>query len=107
MRLRRRGLPKEARGGFAAGTAASFASTLASQELIRVVERDSALWPYAAYRAGLAGTVLANLWHRRRARHVYLNPDGVSAAQSGNGAAAGNGAPSWATGKADPEKRPG
>jgi hypothetical protein len=33
------------------------------------VERDSALWPYAAYRAGLAGTVLANLWRRRRARH--------------------------------------
>ena len=44
---------------FAAGTAASFASTLASQALIRVVERDSALWPYAAYRAGLAGVVLA------------------------------------------------
>jgi undecaprenyl-diphosphatase len=68
FRLRRRGLPPEARAGFAAGTATSFASTLASQELIRVVERDSALWPYAAYRAGLAGTVLANLWRRRRAR---------------------------------------
>ena len=29
-----------------------------------MVERDSALWPYAAYRAGLAGTVLANLWRK-------------------------------------------
>ena len=38
----------------AVGVAASFASTLASQRLIRLVERDRALWPYAAYRAGLA-----------------------------------------------------
>ncbi len=67
IRLRSRGLPPEARASFAAGTATSFASTLASQELIRVVERDSALWPYAAYRAGLAATVLAGLWRRRRA----------------------------------------
>src|SRR6266508_5397148 len=67
IRMRRGGLPREARAGFAAGTATSFASTLASQELIRVVERDSALWPYAAYRAGLAGTVPASLWRRRRA----------------------------------------
>jgi undecaprenyl-diphosphatase len=85
IRLKRRGLPREARGGFAAGTATSFASTLASQELIRVVERDSALWPYAAYRAGLAGTVLASLWrrHRRpRARYVSGNgrPEGYSPA---------------------------
>jgi hypothetical protein len=45
----------------AAGVAASFASTLASQRLIRVVERDRALWPYAAYRAALAAAVLARL----------------------------------------------
>ena len=32
-------------------------STLASQELIRPVERDRALWPYAAYRAALAALV--------------------------------------------------
>ena len=107
IRLRRRGLPREARAGFAAGTATSFGSTLASQELIRVVERDSALWPYAAYRAGLAGTVLANMWRRRRARRVYLQPDGVATTPSGNGAAAGNGAPSWAGSRTDPEKRPG
>ena len=41
--------------------AASFASTLASQRLIGLVERDRALWPYAAYRAALAGAVLAKL----------------------------------------------
>jgi len=53
------------RRSLAAGVAASFASTLASQELIKVVERDRALWPYAAYRAALAGVVLSRL--RRRA----------------------------------------
>lgn len=66
LRLRKRGLPRGQRGAFAAGTAASFASTLGSQALIRLVERDSALWPYAAYRAALAGTVLAELARRGR-----------------------------------------
>ena len=45
----------------AIGVGASFASTLASQRLIRLVERDRALWPYAAYRGGLAAAVLAKL----------------------------------------------
>jgi len=45
----------------AIGTAASFASTLASQRLIHQVERDRALWPYAAYRALLAAAVLVKL----------------------------------------------
>lgn len=77
IRMRRGGMPREARGAFAAGTATSFASTLASQELIRVVERDSALWPYAAYRAGLAATVLANVWRRRRApRAQFVSGNG-------------------------------
>jgi undecaprenyl-diphosphatase len=68
-RMRRRGLAPEQRAAFAAGTATSFASTLASQHLIRLVERDSGLWPYAAYRAGLAGLVLGRLaWLRRRRR---------------------------------------
>ena len=44
------------------GVGVAFASTLASQGLIRVVERDRALWPYAAYRVGLAGLIM------RRAR---------------------------------------
>jgi undecaprenyl-diphosphatase len=68
-RLRGRGLPPGQRAAFVTGTAASFGSTLASQPLIRLVERDSGLWPYAAYRAGLAALVLARLQReRRRAR---------------------------------------
>ena len=39
------------RRAMAAGVGASFASTLASQRLIAQVERDRALWPYAAYRS--------------------------------------------------------
>jgi undecaprenyl-diphosphatase len=60
-RLARRGTTPELRRSLALGAAASFASTLASQRLIRVVERDRALWPYAAYRAGLAAVVLVKL----------------------------------------------
>lgn len=60
-RLRRRGASPGLRRSMAVGVAASFASTLASQRLIRLVERDRALWPYAAYRAGLAAAVLAKL----------------------------------------------
>jgi undecaprenyl-diphosphatase len=60
-RLRRRGASPELRRSLAIGVAASFASTLASQRLIGLVERDRALWPYAAYRAGLAAAVLAKL----------------------------------------------
>jgi hypothetical protein len=44
-----------------AGVAAAFASTLASQRLIRLVERDRALWPYAAYRLGLATAVAVKM----------------------------------------------
>jgi undecaprenyl-diphosphatase len=72
IRLRRRGIPDGERRAFAAGTATSFASTLGSQALIKVVERDSALWPYAAYRAGLAATVLGRLWRERRARRARI-----------------------------------
>jgi undecaprenyl-diphosphatase len=60
-RLARRGVPIELRRSLAIGVGASFASTLASQRLIKLVERDRALWPYAAYRAGLATVVLAKL----------------------------------------------
>jgi undecaprenyl-diphosphatase len=60
-RLARRGAPGSLRRSIAIGVAASFASTLASQRLIRIVERDRALWPYAAYRAALAAAVLAKL----------------------------------------------
>jgi len=60
-RLRRRGASPTLRRSMAIGVGASFASTLASQRLIRLVERDRALWPYAAYRAGLAAVVLTKL----------------------------------------------
>jgi undecaprenyl-diphosphatase len=55
VRLARRGLPSGTAAGFAAGIGAAFASTLASRRLVR---DDRALWPYAAYRAGLAVVVL-------------------------------------------------
>jgi undecaprenyl-diphosphatase len=61
VRLGRRGIDPELRRAMAIGTAASFASTLASQRLIRLVERDRALWPYAAYRGALAFLVFAKL----------------------------------------------
>ncbi|MBS1889578.1 MAG: undecaprenyl-diphosphate phosphatase [Actinobacteria bacterium] len=60
-RLARRGTTPELRKTLAVGIGASFVSTLASQRLIGLVERDRALWPYSAYRAGLAGLVLAKL----------------------------------------------
>jgi undecaprenyl-diphosphatase len=63
-RLARRGITPGTGRALAIGAAASFASTLASQRLIRVVERDRALWPYAAYRLALAAVVL------QRARRV-------------------------------------
>ena len=52
-------MPAALRRALALGVGASFASTLASQGLIRLVERDRALWPYAAYRIALAALVLA------------------------------------------------
>ena len=61
VRMRHRGTSPELRRSMAIGVAASFASTLASQRLIGLVERDRALWPYAAYRAALAAVVLAKL----------------------------------------------
>jgi undecaprenyl-diphosphatase len=63
------------------GIAASFASTLASQGLIRQVERDRALWPYAAYRAVLAGIVLARL--RRRPPAEIQSDHPATATESG------------------------
>ncbi len=64
-RLWRRGLPRDVHLAFALGTAASFASTLASTWLIRQVERDRSLVPYAAYRLGLAGLVVRRLKRTR------------------------------------------
>jgi undecaprenyl-diphosphatase len=61
VRLARRGTTPELRRSLAVGVSASFGSTLASQRLIGLVERDRALWPYAAYRIALAAVVLAKL----------------------------------------------
>jgi undecaprenyl-diphosphatase len=61
VRLARRRPSPELRRSLAIGVASSFASTLASQRLLRLVERDRALWPYAAYRTALAAAVLAKL----------------------------------------------
>jgi undecaprenyl-diphosphatase len=61
VRLRRRGISAELGRAVAAGVAASFASTLASQRLISLIERDRALWPYAAYRVALATAVVARM----------------------------------------------
>ncbi|HEX2096635.1 MAG TPA: undecaprenyl-diphosphate phosphatase, partial [Solirubrobacterales bacterium] len=61
VRLRQRGASPALRRSMAIGASSSFVSTLASQRLIGLVERDRALWPYAAYRAALAGLVLRKL----------------------------------------------
>ncbi len=63
-----RQLPSEARFAVAAGTAATFVSTLASTRLIGTVERDRSLAPFVAYRLGLAGLTLARVRRRRRPR---------------------------------------
>lgn len=60
-RLRRRGVPRQLRRAVGAGVASAFVSTLASQRLIGLVERDRALWPYAAYRVGLATVVAVRM----------------------------------------------
>lgn len=64
VRLRRRGVGPGLRATLATGVATSFASTLASQRLIGIVERDRALWPYAAYRCALAAAVVWRMGSR-------------------------------------------
>jgi undecaprenyl-diphosphatase len=61
VRLYRRGLPAGAAVPFAAGAGAAFVSTLASTRLIRALERDSSLLPYALYRIALAGLIARRL----------------------------------------------
>jgi undecaprenyl-diphosphatase len=68
VRLTRRGLPPRSALPIAVGAGASFASTLGSTWLIRQVERDRSLLPYAVYRLGLAGVVLGRLARARRGR---------------------------------------
>lgn len=61
VRLVRRGLPRRSALPIAVGAVASFASTLGSTWLIRQVERDRSLLPYAAYRVALAAVVIRRL----------------------------------------------
>jgi len=61
VRLRRRGLDRRQLRWLAVGTVSSFVSTLVSNRTIELVERDSALLPYAAYRAVFAGLILTRL----------------------------------------------
>ncbi len=77
VRMRRRGLTAGTGLSFVAGAAGSFLSTLGSTWLIRQVERDRSLLPYAAYRAVLSAVVLRRL-ARRRARAVvrWINDNG-------------------------------
>jgi undecaprenyl-diphosphatase len=65
VRLSRRGLPPDTGVSFALGALASFSSTLGSTWLIRQVERDRSLLPYAGYRILLALTVLRRLSRSR------------------------------------------
>lgn len=68
VRLRRRGIEPELGRSIAAGVGASFLSTLAAAGLIRLVERDRALWPYAAYRLCLAAAIAVRLRSARKGR---------------------------------------
>jgi undecaprenyl-diphosphatase len=64
-RLRARGLPPGSALPFAAGAGAAFVSTLGSTRLIRALERDSSLLPYALYRMALAGLIVRRLVRER------------------------------------------
>jgi undecaprenyl-diphosphatase len=75
VRLRSRGVEPGLGRAIAAGTAASFASTIVALRLLRVVD-DRALWPYAAYRAALAAVVLVRLAQSHAPRQAPQERDG-------------------------------
>jgi undecaprenyl-diphosphatase len=74
IRLHRRGLPPGSLAPFAAGAGAAFASTLGSTWIIRQVERDRSLLPYAIYRAILAGAVVHRLARGKSGRCSTISP---------------------------------
>lgn len=61
QRMRQRGVGRGLRKAIATGIGASFVSTLASQRLLDVLDRDRPLWPYAAYRVALATVVAVRM----------------------------------------------
>jgi len=61
QRLRRRRHAPEVRPSMVAGALAAAASTIASQGLIAVLDRDGSARPYAAYRLALAGAIVIKL----------------------------------------------
>lgn len=89
VRLRKRGLSRANRRALVAGTAASFGSTLTSQALIGLVERDRALWPYALYRSGLAALTLLKLTAERKHRLAREVVPASNGAPQRNGANVG------------------
>lgn len=68
VRLGRRGISRRQARWLAIGTATSFVSTMAATDLIRMVERDRALAPYAIYRAAFGLLILARLAADSRSR---------------------------------------
>jgi undecaprenyl pyrophosphate phosphatase UppP len=66
-RLRRRGIDSNARRSLIAGGGAAVVSTLASQGLTRLLDRDASPWPFAAYRVVLASAVILKLGRDARA----------------------------------------
>ena len=60
-RLARRGISNKQKKWLAVGVVTSFGSTLASNGLIGMVERDRALLPYAAYRIAFGLLILGRL----------------------------------------------
>ena len=82
VRLARRGLPPRSTMPIALGAGASFASTLGSTWLIRQVERDRSLLPYAVYRIALAGVILSRLAQRRRAPARDRAPSATARSES-------------------------
>jgi undecaprenyl-diphosphatase len=71
VRMARRGVYPGMTTPWVAGVAASFGSTLASTWLMRRLDRDRSLWPYALYRSALAAVVLARL---RSATSTTMSP---------------------------------
>lgn len=65
-RLAKRGVSKDQRRWLGIGVATSFVSTMASNGLIGMVERDRALKPYAIYRIAFGLAILALLTGRPR-----------------------------------------